>query len=237
MVVAACYAGALAAVGGGVPLYDGVGFPDQPYRYVQPPPGMGRGPAPHPASASDAAAGSNTDELDLQSDELGPQLALALPPGSVLVPPGASAVTIRAIPLAPDSQPADGTIDGNVYRIVATAGAQPASFGPNVGQSFLYLRAASTRPTVPLMEYRSATNASWRALQTGRGGTDVFVASFKGAGDYALVQLRNAPAARGDSSSIPLFGALMAGFVVLLGLVAAVTRRRAAREQPPRQPR
>ncbi|MDQ6649765.1 MAG: hypothetical protein M3Z02_06575 [Actinomycetota bacterium] len=65
---------------GGVPLYDGVGFPDEPYRYVVPPradlprtdpPTEGR----DMVRAADAAGGS---EVLAQSREMGPQVAVSM---------------------------------------------------------------------------------------------------------------------------------------------------------------
>lgn len=209
-----------------VPLYDGIGFPDEPYRYVTAPAGAKHGPPAKPAQADAAAsAGSNTAELTLQTDEQGPQLLVQLPPGVTTLPPSARTVTITATPLAPDAQPADGTIDGNVYRISLISDAGAASFGKDVGQSLLYLRAASNIPAPPVMEYRPTPQAAWAALKTGRGGADVAVISFKGTGDYTLVHQRGATPANNGPSQEELFLLILGGLVVFTVLAVGLVRR------------
>jgi hypothetical protein len=214
---------------GSVPLYDGVGFPDQPYRFVDPPAGVKHGPPPTPAKATaPAVGGQNSEELALQSNEQGPQILLDLPSNSVHVPVGATTVTMTGTPLAPDTQPADGRIDGNVYRLAVTSNAGPASFASTVGDSFLYLRAVTLKPAPPVMEYRQTPQAQWRPLKTGRGGADVFVVAFHGSGDYALVHQRGAKSSKTVSQETLLL-LLLGGFVVLV-LVAAVLSRRSHQE-------
>ncbi|GAC1442286.1 MAG: hypothetical protein NVSMB55_12550 [Mycobacteriales bacterium] len=209
-----------------VPLYDGVGFPDEPYRYVRPPAGVTAGPAPMRAHATaPAVGGTNSGELDLQTAEQGPQLLLVLPPSTTAGPSSATRITVTATPLAPDTQPADGTIDGNIYRITVDSDAGPATFGPTAGDSYLYLRAASTRPAPPVMEHRLTAASPWTRLRTGRGGADVLLVSFKGAGDYALVHQRGAkPVGRGPSQESILL-LLVGGFMALVVVALLLVRR------------
>lgn len=212
-----------------VPLYDGVGFPDQPYRFVDPPAGVKHGPAPTPARVTaPVVGGENSAELALQSNEQGPQILLDLPSHSVHAPAAATSVTMTGTPLAPDTQPADGRIDGNVYRLAVTSNAGPATFASTVGDSFLYLRAVSLKPAPPVMEFRQTPQAQWQPLKTGRGGADIFVVAFHGSGDYALVHQRGAKSTKTVSQETLLL-LLLGGFVVLV-LVAAVLARRSRPE-------
>src|SRR5581483_6600436 len=83
----------LAAPPHGVPLYDGIGFPDEPYRYVDPPAGSKATPAPTLATAStDAANGSNPHAFYANSAEVGPQIAIFLGPNAVVAPPSVSTI-------------------------------------------------------------------------------------------------------------------------------------------------
>ena len=214
------------ASGAGVPLYDGVGFPDQPYRYVTVPTGAKHGPAPAPALASSPVKdGSSIGEITVQSNEQGPQILLQLLPGFVLAPKAAHIAGVSATPLAPDPAPIDGKVDGNVYRLSLTSDVGTASFGPNVGDAFLYLRAASLKPAPPVMEYRPAPASPWVRLHTVKAGTDIFVISFRGAGDYALVHLRGAKAVGGGLSQETVLLLLLGGFVIVVIGVAVISRR------------
>lgn len=226
---------AVAAVllGGQVPLYDGIGFPDEPYRYVSAPAGVKHGP---PARSAEGTArssgGTNVEELSVQTAEQGPQLLLSLPRSSVKAPAAARTVTLRAQPLAPDRQPSDGAVDGNVYRVSVTSDAGPVTFGPDVGQSFLFLRAASMRPAPPVMEWRPRPTAAWSRLQTGRGGADVALSAFRGAGDYALVHLRGARPVGGGGQHTLLLGLLVVLVAVIVAALVVIRRYAGDVEQP-----
>ena len=70
-----------------VPVYDGVGAPDEPYRYVSAPAGVKSTPAPTSAAASTpVSAGASTNGLSLTSAETGPQVALFLPAAALGAP-------------------------------------------------------------------------------------------------------------------------------------------------------
>jgi hypothetical protein len=219
------------AASGGVPLYDGLGFPDEPYRFVgTPPAGVKHGPAAtvHFEISSATRNGANTERLDVSSDEQGPQVLLVLPPGAARVSaPGP--VTARVDALAPDAQPADGVIDGNVYRI--SLGAAPTTsvtLGAGAGAALVYLRGVSLKPAAPVMEFRPAATAGWRQLRSRRSGQDVFVAAFAAPGDYALVHVRGAKAAGRSVGQEVVILVLLAGFVLLV-VASVVLSRRAQR--------
>src|SRR4051794_2320927 len=79
--------------GAGVPLYDGLGFPDEPYRYVQTPPGAPHGPPAAGAGNSAPIVDGTNAQLGVQTIEQAPQIKLLLYPGAVTPPAGAARVT------------------------------------------------------------------------------------------------------------------------------------------------
>ena len=94
-----------------VPLYDGVGFPDEPYRYVPP-----RSSDDFVASAARVELrvvdGVNAGGLLANSNELGPQVSVYAPPKAFQVAgaPKASEIRLRADPvvLSPPAPPVGG---------------------------------------------------------------------------------------------------------------------------------
>lgn len=217
---------------GGVPLYDGLGFPDEPYRFVSAPAGVKHGPPPSPrvTATSPLVNGINTQRVDPQSREQGPQILVILSPGALHAAAGATSVTAVASPLAPDVQPADGRIDGNVYRVELQAEPPGAvTLAAGSGPALIYLRAVSLKPADPVLEFRPASGAPWRPLHTSRGGRDVFVGAFAAAGDYALVHQRGAkadPQKRGSKTLL----ALLLGTLALVAATLLAVRRRAGRQ-------
>lgn len=172
----------------GAPLYDGVGFPDEPYRYVQPPPGAR--PAPPATGTSQATTvtdGANAG-LGMQTVEQGPQLTLYLPAGVFTAPAGARKVTVTGTPLAPDGPTPDGVIDGNIYRLTITTETGPVTSTAQAGDATMTLRGTKAWPSVPAGVWRPSPQAPWIRVQTGQAGTDLYTIQFRGAGDYALVQ-------------------------------------------------
>jgi len=213
-----------------VPVYDGVGAPDEPYRYVSPPAGAKSTPAPTSAAASTpVSAGASTNGLSLTSAETGPQVALFLPAAALGAPSGTIAVAVR--PSAPARQPADGTIDGNVYTLTATDPAGPVALTSKAALATIYLRATTAEQPGPAMEHRSGEGQPWQAIKTSRGGADVYVSSLPATGQYALV-FRRAAAGGSAGGGAPVLPLVLGGAVVLLGAVVVVVRVR-SRSAPP----
>lgn len=200
-----------------VPVYDGVGAPDEPYKYV------GRSNAPA-ASVSTTVPASRRSSvaLTLRSAEKGPQVVLDLAADGFDVT--TPTLTITATPLAADgTQVPQGTIDGNAYRITATPGAR---LRPDRAQGFLYLRAAvMTRPD-PVIVHRASPTSAWTAAKTTRAGQDILATPFRATGDYAVVSL---PGAKPLSQSGGLSGTrllvLVGGVLLLVVLTILVLRR------------
>jgi hypothetical protein len=88
-----------------VPLYDGVGFPDEPYRYVKPPTSTSKTTLP-PSPAETVIAisqGTNQVDFNLVSREQGPQASFYIYHKALKVSPPVNAASFKATPMAPDN--------------------------------------------------------------------------------------------------------------------------------------
>jgi hypothetical protein len=212
-----------------VPVYDGIGMPDEPYRYVSTPPGASAAakPAGGAQETLPVVGGVNAQLASLRSEEIGPQVWVYLPAG-VLAAPGGK-ITVKVVPEAPTHPPADGPIDGNVYRVSVTDPAGPVTFTSPA--STISLRAITARQPGPVVQYRPGPGQKWRLLDTRRTGYDVYGSALPGAGDYALVysnlgQARGFPiGSGGGGTNYALIVGLVVLFVLLLSVVFAVRSR------------
>lgn len=170
------------------PLYDGVGFPDEPYRWVVPP----RGEQRTRLAATDAftripVAGGVSAEGRAQSDEQGPQIILRTLTGAFTAPAGASSITIRAVPHAvPEVQPNQGHVVSNLYVITAEADGRAVTLARDYAM-FLNMRAV--RPTAQAVVVCRWTGDAWQQLATDRIGNDIYIAWLDTIAPVALVQL------------------------------------------------
>ena len=206
-----------------VPIYDGVGVPDEPYRYVSAPKGN---PATAEATSGTAstpvAHGVGTNGLIVATKEQAPQFSMFVPPGALATSKGP--ITVTATPAAAADQPTGATIGGNVYVIAITSPGGPVTTTNKIAIASLYLRAVEGSEGW-VMEHRTAHTDPWVALETARGGTDSWVSSFKGAGEYALAK---AAAAQGKRTSVLPW--VLGGAVALLVLVIVAIRIRSTPE-------
>lgn len=214
-------AAALVTVGwlaspGAVPVYDGVGNPDEPYKRV------GTTNAPVVASTTVGVSGGVSAALQLSSSESGPQLLIDLASGAFAAT--SPALTLTATPLATDGAPPRGTFDGNLYRVTATDG---ATFKPDVAQGFLFLRAeVMTRPD-PVIVHRATPADPWVEVRTNRPGSsrDILSTPFRDLGDYALIRLPGAKPLSAGGLSVVRVLVLGAGVLALLTITVLVLRR------------
>ncbi|MDX6212740.1 MAG: hypothetical protein QOF82_1827 [Frankiales bacterium] len=225
------------AVPAAVPLYDGINFPDEPYRYVVPPAGYQKTPQPLSAKGSSPVADStNTATIYANTDEQAPQVNVVIPNRLLAAPAGARTVTVSVVPVAPDRQPAKGSIDGNLYRVSATADpAGPVAFAPPQGDlatvSDVTMRATTARKPGPSFLYRPQPAQSWRVLKTFTSGNDVYSTQFAGFGDYALAFGVVASAQHsGDGLQILLSVLLVLVLAAAAIVVGVRVSRRPARE-------
>jgi hypothetical protein len=222
------------------PLYDGLGFPDEPYRYVTPPPGY-RHTLPPSVGEDDGIVfkGVGPQVLLPVSDENGPQAQAGIPGSQLSIPPGTTQLVAKATPTAlTGTNPGDGSVWGNVYRMTVTSDRGPvAATGRPTLDSVINLRAPTAQQPPPVIEYRPQPGAAWRDLHTTRIGNDIYQAPLPGLGDYVLVRLTESPkrpgtgtadrAAGGGRSSSALPWAFGGALVLLCAAIAAVRLRRA----------
>jgi hypothetical protein len=178
------YAVALLVTPHALPIYDGIGFPDEPYRFVDPPAGYRDTKPPTVATLSAPAAnGRASRALTVNSGESGPQVSLYLPAGALETPDAASSVRVEAAPVALTGSAPPGHVYGNVYRISFTTTSGPAR------------QAAGSRPELKLRSpslqsgptfYVRHGSGGWRALTTSQVGRDIYQTYLAGAGDYVL---------------------------------------------------
>ncbi len=206
--------GALASPGA-IPVYDGVGSPDEPYRLV------GTSPAPSTPTTTVRVSGGRAAGVTLTSNESGPQVLLDLAAGAVRST--ADAVTLTAEPIIDTTPPPRGELDGNVYRITATG---EATVDPANAQGFLFLRAnVMTRPD-PVVVHRSGPSDPWVEQKTSRAGRDVLATPFRALGDYAVVRLPGStPIDPSGGLQLGRLLLLLGGVVVLLVITVLVVRR------------
>jgi hypothetical protein len=200
-----------------VPVYDGVGAPDEPYRYV----GRSNAPAASVSSTAQVRAGVS-GSLQVKSSESGPQVLVDL--GSGAFASSATSVTLTVVPVAGDGSAApQGRIDGNIYRVTVSKGAQLL---PQQAQGFLFVRAAvMTRPN-PIIVHRGLPTDAWVKVKTVRAGQDILSTPFRAVGDYAVVRLPGSkPLSQSGGLSKGRLLLLGGGVLVLLVLTVLVLRR------------
>jgi hypothetical protein len=176
---------------GSLPLYDGIGFPDEPYRYVKPPT-KAQVTAQGPTNAETLVAitqGTNQVVISFSSLEQGPQVALQVRSNAVSSPVLEGETKLKAAPMAPGSdQTPGGKIAGNFYRFSASnIKGQPTSFKAVPSDvSYVDLRLPQGFPAGATMYYRPL-GGQWQSLNTDKIGNDIYQSVLIDFGDYGLV--------------------------------------------------
>jgi hypothetical protein len=206
-----------------VPLYDGIGFPDEPYRYV------GATPAPTTAQVTlPVKGGANTGGLFANSAELGPQVSLFAPPRAFAVS-GTAPVVVKGRAVAAAPPPPPGTIDSNVYAVSFTSAAGPVTLVADAQPPAITLRSASQATSGPVLAYRADPAAPWRELKTRRVGRDIYNALVPGPGQFVLVKpAQTTPRTPGGRGALYV----VIGATVLLMAAVLVGVRLLSRRQP-----
>lgn len=198
-----------AASPGAVPVYDGVGVPDEPYRFLSKALG---------GTQVVQVGPSTSTALSLRTSEQGPQAIIDASEGALRAPTTRTA-TVSIEPVDPGAAPTQGTLDSVVYRVTTTAG----SVSPTV-QGFLFLRAAVMTKPDPVIVHRNTPTSAWTALRTARPGRDVLSVPFQALGDYVVVRLPGSkPLTAGQVRGTQLLE-LAVGIAVLLALAVLVLR-------------
>lgn len=209
-------------VPGNVPLYDGVGFPDEPYRFV---------PARDAATPAATTAtvtlrmvdGINPGGLVANSAERGPQISVFAPPQAFQGPTSATEMVLvgQPIPLVPPAP--SGERVSNVYALTFTADGLPAALRPQAAAPAITLRASSVPTPSPVMYHRANATSEWKLLATRQVGQDNFSAMGPGAGEYVLAQGPRPPAQK-SSGQTTLLLVIAAAVVVVMGALLLVRR-------------
>ncbi len=219
-------------------LYDGVVVED-PYRYVQPPPG----------ATGDPTTGMDTIDLKdgtppnvySATNEQPPQAQVIIQQGSIALPAGTTQIKVVIFPVAPPSPAPPSTLAGNVYQIVLTDQDGTPLFLLPGASATVVLRAP---PAVTVGTVYQLTGSAWQALPTQNGGMpDMFAANASSLGEFAVVtqqttpgpgaggpgpSVQAVPAQAGGSSGPPILAfvavALGAAAVILFALAIALGR-------------
>lgn len=233
-VAVALLAGAWIASPAVVPIYDGPGQPDQPYRYVVAPPGdTKKTPDPTPATATMPIRNGVSTAGLAYSAESGPQVRVYIPPGALQAPPGATSIRLTATPSAPQPPlPSDGEIVGNVYTITLTAtGGDVTVTAKSADQTpTLQLRAPTARQPGPVFE--RFDGKKWTQSETIRAGQDIYQTAASQLGVWALVQLKAGGSALGAAQLAMLVIGI--AILVIVGIIMVVRMTRSGATPPPR---
>lgn len=196
---------------GAVPVYDGVGTPDDPCRPLGTASSAQQVVQVGPASSS---------ALSLRTAETGPQAIVDAGAGALRAA-SVRPSTVSVTPVPAGTAPAQGALDSVVYRIAATGGATV----PPTAQGFLFLRASVMTQPDPVIVHRDLPTSAWTVLHTARPGRDVLSVPFRALGDYAVVRLPGSkPLSAGGLSGTRLL-LLAGGVLVLLALAVFALRR------------
>jgi hypothetical protein len=212
-----------------VPLYDGIGFPDEPYRFVPP---RGAGPAATSAQVDlKLAGGSNSGGLIINTSEAGPQASLFAPPHAFAAP-GTAPIHLAVQPVPPQQPMPSGVLESNVYDVTLTSPAGPVTVVPEAQPPALTLRSVTTQSPEPVFNFRTTPSEKWRELKTRRVGRDIYTTMAPGPGEYVLIRDAAAPTSGSSSGSRgPLYAVLGATVLLVIGVIVAVrilSRRAAA---------
>jgi hypothetical protein len=206
------------------PIYDGVGQPDEPYRWVKPPANARTTKAPTSAQTVVRIANGFSTAQFVNTSEVGPQFSLYLPPKTFRVPATATSITVDVKPLAPTAPlPKDGTIITNVYHLTAAANGQSvAVVGTGSSEPSLQMRAPTAQQPGPVFEHRTASG--WQRTRTIRSGVDVYLTQVPVLGDWALVQLASSSSGGGGINWGLLGGGIAVLVVAILVLMVRLRR-------------
>jgi len=199
-----------------VPVYDGIGAPDEPYRFVATPSASPSTAPPTEARVSSpVVAGVNSHGMNVATAERGPQFNLFIPPKALAATRGP--VEVKAVPEAPSDDPPGRVADGNAYLVTVTSPGGPVTTTAAAAIATVYLRATTATQPGPTMYHREAATDAWTALKTSRGGVDFYASAYAGPGQYVL-----AFAETDKGGGFPTALLVLGGLVLLVAVVVVV---------------
>jgi hypothetical protein len=204
------------------PLYDGVAYPDEAYRFVVQPAGAKATKAATTATGTTTVTAGRAGALRAASAEQAPQVSLLIPTGRLQAPAGTSRITLRATPAQPIPAPSGHYLWSNVYDVAATdPGVTMRDANP---AATITLRAATAqRPYATIERY---VNGTWTAVTTVPVGNDIYQATLPGLGRYAVVGSTPLSFSKATTSTLGIVVAVAAVVVVIALVVVGVLRRR-----------
>jgi hypothetical protein len=206
----------------GVPLYDGVGFPDEPYRFV--PARDATAPAATTAQARLRLVGGLNTGLLVNSGEVGPQVTFYAPPHAFEVggAPAGAEVVLRVQPVPLSGPAPSGVLASNVYAVSATSAAGPVTVRTDAQSPAITLRATTAVQPLPVVRYRSSPTAPWQQLRTRPTGRDVVNADAPGLGEYVLTRPVTRTAADTGAGRGPLLLVIGLAALLVVGVLVGV---------------
>jgi hypothetical protein len=214
-----------------LPLYDGIGFPDEPYRFVQRPAGAQETDPATAARGSAGVSGRTSDPLVAASDEVAPQVSLYIPKDRLDAPEGTTRIVITAVPAQPMPAGPGRYLWSNVYDVEAEPAATHLTTTGQ--QATITLRAASAqRPQPHIARY---ADGHWELLPTYAQGQDIYIAELTGFGKFAVLGSNpllvtkltgaNAGSSGSGGSAVGLVVGIGAGVLVVVLFVVGRMRR------------
>jgi hypothetical protein len=218
-----------------LPLYDGIGFPDEPYRFVQRPASAPETKPPTTAHASASVKNGQVGSIVAASGEVAPQITVYVPKGRLVAPTGATGVTITGQPVRNLPTSHGEYLWSDVYTVSASPSG--TTFNSGGQQATITLRAAAPQRPIPHIAFYEG-NGRWALLPTFAQGQDIYIAELTRFGQFAVIgdnpllvtQLPGGGAGKkgsGSGSAVGLLVAIGAGaFVALLFVLGQVRRAR-----------
>jgi hypothetical protein len=197
-----------------VPLYDGVPIV-APYRYLDP--GDNQVGQPTAYSADLPVSNGRSPAITAATSESPPQAQLIALDGVFAVPAGVSGLHVSIDAVQPPAPIGQGSISGNVYRIVVTD--PTGNEVPMAGSGLPTLAMRSAGPLADAAIFR-LDGATWKRLETvANESLSIYTAQPDALGDFAVVDL----AAGGISTTTLVVGATVAVVVAAVAIWAIRT--------------
>jgi hypothetical protein len=204
-----------------LPLYDGIGFPDEPYRFVQRPPSAPETKPPTTARASGSVQKGQVGSIIAASAEVAPQITVYIPKGRLVAPSGATSVTVTGQPVRNLPTSNGEYLWSDVYTVSPSPSGTTFTSGGQ--QATITLRAAGPQRPIPHIAYYDG-NGRWTLLPTFPQGQDIYIAEltrfgqFAVIGDNPLLVTQLSGVSKGKSSS----GSTVVGLAVGVGIGAVI---------------
>jgi hypothetical protein len=170
------------APGQSLPLYDGF-IPEDPYRFLDPPPGQYGDPGHFSKQLS--LHNGHLPIVSGYTTEYPPQAQVFALRNAFVLPRGAQGAQLTIDPIEPPQPVPDGMhLVGNAYRIaLVTSDGADIPFAPGQTASVL-LRGVAGDTRATMYQFRGNR---WSALKTAFGGGTMRMANVGGLGDFALI--------------------------------------------------